>query len=563
MWARAFYSLFMFKRLVSVFLGISLVFSALSCEKGQEADSKPVNGFVKSFSVNGVSVKNGGTVTDVDCGNVVIDITFSSSIDKSAVDLKRFSITKLSGVFELMDNPDPKSISIRIKATLPSFEYYTFSVFKGKNCGLNLIDSYSFKFLTTLDESDKFERIPTDDLLTLVQEKTFKYFWDHAHPESGLSRERLNSNNIVTSGGSGFGVMTIPVAIERGFITREEGAQRMLTIATFLDEKTEKFHGAFSHWIDGETGKAIAFSEKDNGADLVETALLVQGLLAVQQYFNLDNQTESAIRQKIQNIWEAVEWDWFINSSNALFWHWSPNYGWDMNMNIRGWNEALIVYVLAASSPTHPVEKPVYDAGWARNGGMRNGKKFYDITLPLGEDYGGPMFFAHYSFMGLDPRNLSDAYADYWEQNVAHAKINHAYCKANPKGHFGYSDKCWGLTASDYHDGYTASSPTNDKGTIAPTAALASMPYTPQESMAALEYFYYVLGDKIFKEYGFVDSFTLSRRWFASSYIAIDQGPIVVMIENYRTGLLWNNFMQNADVRAGLDKLGFTYKAKN
>ena len=376
---------------------------------------------------------------------------------------------------------------------------------------------------------------------------------------SGLARERLNFGNTVTSGGSGFGVMTIPVAIERGFITREEGAQRMLTIATFLDEKAETFHGAFPHWLDGETGKAIAFSEKDNGADLVETALLIQGLLAVQQYFDLDNQTESAIRQKIQTIWEAVEWDWFVNSSNALFWHWSPNFGWEMNMNISGWNEALIVYVLAASSPTHPIDKSVYDAGWARNGGMKSGKKFYDITLPLGPDYGGPMFFAHYSFMGLDPRNLKDAYADYWEQNVAHSKINHAYCKANPKGHYGYSDSCWGLTASDFHDGYTASSPTNDKGTIAPTAALSSMPYTPQESLKALEYFYYVLGDKTFKEYGFIDAFTLGKRWFASSYIAIDQGPIVVMIENYRTALLWDCFMKNEDVKRGLDKLGFTY----
>jgi hypothetical protein len=193
---------------------------------------------------------------------------------------------------------------------------------------------------------------------------------------------------------------------------------------------------------------------------------------------------------------------------------------------------------------------------------MKNGKKFYDITLPLGSDYGGPLFFAHYSFMGLDPRNLSDAYADYWEQNVAHAKINHAYCKANPKGHYGYSERCWGLTASDIQNGYTASSPTNDKGTIAPTAALASMPYTPQESMKALEYFYYVLGDRLFKEYGFVDSFSLEKRWFASSYIAIDQGPIVVMIENHRTGLLWDNFMKNEDVQKGLKKLGFTYTEK-
>ena len=563
MMAPSLYFPVMFKRILLFLFSSILAVFALSCEKDQGMENKPSNGFVKSFSINGVSTRDGGSLTDVDCKNVVIDITFSSEVDKNAVDIKRFSITKLSGVLELLDNPDPKTISIRIKTELPSFEYYTFSVFKGKNCGLNLIDSYSFKFLTKLDTSDKFERIPTDDLLTLVQEKTFKYFWDHAHPVSGLARERLNSGNTVTSGGSGFGVMTIPVAIERGFIKREEGAQRMLTIATFLDEKAEKFHGAFSHWLDGETGKAIAFSTKDNGADLVETALLIQGLLAVQQYFNLDTPTESAIRQKIQNIWEAVEWDWFINSSNALFWHWSPNYGWDMNMNISGWNEALIVYVLAASSPTHPVDKTVYDAGWARNGGMKNGKKFYDITLPLGPDHGGPMFFAHYSFMGLDPRNLKDAYADYWEQNVAHSKINHAYCVANPKGYYGYSEKCWGLTASDYHNGYTASSPTNDNGTIAPTAALSSIPYTPQESLKALEYFYYVLGDKTFKEYGFIDAFTLGKRWFASSYIAIDQGPIVVMIENYRTGLLWDNFMKNEDVQKGLTKLGFTYRINN
>ena len=532
----------------------------LSCGKEEQPAVPSPNGFVREFSIAGRTAKNNGTIRDVDTRDVVIDITFSGEIDRKKVDLSMFSITRMSDAFEVVDNPDPKVLSLRIKEELLKFDTYTLTVLKGENCGLKLIDSYRLTFVTKMDESDKFERISTDELLTLVQEKTFGYFWEHAHPVSGLSRERLNSGNTVTTGGSGFGVMTIPVAVERGFITREEGAQRMLTIATFLDEKAEKFHGAFSHWLDGETGKAIAFSTKDNGADLVETALLVQGLLAVQQYFNQDNQTESAIRQKITSIWEAVEWDWFINSTNALFWHWSPNYGWEMNMNISGWNEALIVYVLAASSPTHPIEKSVYEIGWARNGDMKNGKKFYDITLPLGFDYGGPMFFAHYSFMGLDPRNLKDQYADYWEQNVAHAKINHAYCKANPKSYFGYSERCWGLTASDFHDGYTASSPTNDNGTIAPTAALASMPYTPQESIAALEYFYYVLGDKLFKEYGFVDAFTLGKKWFANSYIAIDQGPIVVMIENYRTGLLWDSFMKNTDIQAGLDKLGFTYK---
>ena len=545
-------------RKIFLCLGIFCLMLA-SCAKEPQGEVSYKNAFVTSFEINGKKVDTGKTATDIDGREVLITIHYSSPVDKSSIDITRFSITKLSEAFELVDNPDPTSITLKIKESLPDYETYIFSVFKGKNHGLNLISSYKFTFITQMAAGDKFERISTDSLLTLVQKRTFKYFWDYAHPVSGLARERLNSGNTVTSGGSGFGIMTLPVGIERGFISRAEGAERMLKIATFLDEKAERFHGVYPHWLNGETGKTIAFSTKDNGADLVETALLIQGLLAARQYFNLENETETAIRQKITTIWEAVEWDWFLNNSDALYWHWSPNYGWDMNMRISGWNEALIVYVLAASSPTHSISASVYESGWARNGGMRNGKKFYDITLPLGEDYGGPLFFAHYSFMGLDPRNLQDKYANYWEQNTAHAQIHHAYCKANPKGHYGYSDSCWGLTASDFHDGYTASSPLNDKGTIAPTAALSSFPYTPQESLKALEYFYYELGDRLFKEYGFIDAFTLSKKWFATSYIAIDQGPIVVMIENYRSGLLWNYFMKDSEVQAGLNKLGISY----
>jgi hypothetical protein len=190
---------------------------------------------------------------------------------------------------------------------------------------------------------------------------------------------------------------------------------------------------------------------------------------------------------------------------------------------------------------------------------MKNGKTFYDIMLPLGYDYGGPLFFAHYSFLGLDPRNLSDSYANYWTQNTAHSLINYKYCVANPKKYRGYSAKCWGLTASDIQNSYSASSPTNDLGVIAPTAALSSIPYTPEQSMEALKFFYYVLGDKLWGTYGFYDSFNLTSRWFADSYIAIDQGPIVCMIENYRSGLLWNLFMSNTDIKSGLDKLGFSY----
>ncbi|MDR2813504.1 MAG: beta-glucosidase [Prevotellaceae bacterium] len=405
-----------------------------------------------------------------------------------------------------------------------------------------------------------FEQISDDSLLTLVQARTLKYFWDFGHPTSGLARERTSSGDVVTSGGSGFGLMALLVGIERGFITREDGLARFTKAVDFLQSKADRFHGAFPHWLNGHTGKTVSFSPDDNGGDLVETAYLMQGLLAVREYFKAGaSAQEVSLCAAIQALWEGVEWDWYRqNEQNALYWHWSPDKGWKMNMKITGWNECLIVYVLAASSPTHAIPKSAYDEGWARNGAIRNGRQYYGVTLPLGENMGGPLFFEHYSFLGLDPRSLRDAYANYWEQTVAHARINYSYCVANPKQYAGYTASCWGLTASDIPNGYTASSPTNDVGVIAPTAALASFPYTPNESMAALRFFYYALGQKLWTQYGFRDSFNLSKNWFASDHLAIDQGPIVVMIENYRTGLLWKLFMSDPEIQAGLIKLGFT-----
>jgi hypothetical protein len=425
---------------------------------------------------------------------------------------------------------------------------------------VKLIDNYSFSFITALDPTPKFPVISDDSLLTLVQKKTFSYFWDYGHPVSGLARERFGSGETVTTGGSGFGLMGILVGIQRGFITRNDGYVRLNKIVDFLTNSADKFHGAFPHWMNGSTGKVIPFGTQDNGADLVETAFMMEGLLTVQSYFQNGNADEKALCAKIETLWENVEWTWFQqNGQQQLYWHWSPNYAWAINMQITGWNEGLIIYVLAASSPTYPITKSVYDNGWARNGGIKNGKSFYGITLPLGEDKGGPLFFTHYSFLGLNPTHLADAYANYWQQNTAHAQINYQYCVANPHKNYGYSTNCWGLTASDIPNSYTASSPTNDGGTIAPTAALSSFPYTPQESMQALHFFYYTLGDKIWGQYGFTDAFNLNSHWFADSYLAIDQGPIIDMIENYRTGLLWNLFMQNKNVQDGLTKLGFTY----
>jgi len=545
------------KRLVFILVTITAIASALGCERKADPETLP-KAIVVSATIDGKAVLESGTTNGVSVQPQIV-FSFSREITLNKVSLAS-CISFSGGELDVrLDANDASVMVITPKAPLNEFSQYRIGIAAGEGFGVNLVEGFTFSFITALeDTADAFPRIPTDELLTKVQERTFAYFWDYGHPVSGLARERLGSDETVTIGGSGFGLMSIPVGISRGFITREQGAERALKIVNFLKDKAVKYHGAFPHWLNGTSGATIAFGTYDNGADLVETAFLVEGLLTLRAYFDGNDATETAIRSGITTIWEGVEWDWFTRGGqNVLYWHWSADYDWKMNMKIKGWNEALIIYVLAASSPTHPVSKEVYDKGWASN--VKNGKQYYGITLPLGESYGGPLFFTHYSFIGLDPRTLSDAYANYWEQNVAHSKINHAYCEANPKGNYGYSDKCWGITASDYWGGYIASSPTNDTGTIAPTAALSSMPYTPEESLAALEYFYYKLGKRIWGEYGFYDAFSLEHQWFARSYIAIDQGPIVCMIENWRTGLLWNTFMKDQDVRQGLDKLGFSY----
>lgn len=413
--------------------------------------------------------------------------------------------------------------------------------------------------ITAIDSSDKFPRISDSALLTLIQKQTFRYFWDFGHPVSGMARERNTSGDVVTTGGTGFAVMSIIAAVNRNFISRADGLQRINTIVSFLKDKCTRYHGAFSHWINGATGATVPFSQKDNGADLVETSFLMEGLLCARQYFNSINSEETILRSNINILWNGVEWNWFRNGGqNVLFWHWSPDFNFDINAQIKGWNEALVVYVLAASANKDSIPRIVYNDGWASNGGMRNGGTFYGIQLPLGPDLGGPLFFSHYSFLGINPQDLTDAYANYFTQNTAQSLINYNYCVANPRHFNGYSSDVWGLTASDDNlNFYSAHSPTNDDGVISPTAAISSLPYTPEQSKNALRFFYYKLGDKLFKGYGFIDAFNLSDYWFADSFLAIDQGPQIVMIENYRTRLLWNLFTSCPEIKRGMKNLGF------
>jgi len=513
-----------------------------------------------TLKVNGVN--NGFTYYGINT-NPVVKISFSAPVDRSAV-INSFFLKDNSGgnisYTTSYENSD-STVSIQPSSPLNYINKYFLSVSTDlkSRAGGTLQSAITVNFLTAIDSSDKFSIITDDALLTLVQEQTFKYFWDFGHPVSGLARERNTSGELVTSGGSGFGILAIVTGISRNFITRAQGLARMQTIVGFLKNTAQKFHGAFPHWLNGTTGVVIPFSAKDNGADLVETSYLMQGLLTARQFFNGTGSAETSLRNDINTLWNGVEWSWFRqNNQNVLYWHWSPNYNWDMNFQIRGWNEALITYVTSASSTGYSIPKIVYDNGWAANGAMRNNNSYYGYSLPLGPAQGGPLFFEHYSFLGINPNGLSDAYANYQTQTVNHTKINYEYCKANPKGYYGYSNLCWGLTSSDIQGGYTASSPTNDVGVIAPTAALSSFPYTPTESMQALKFFYYKLGDKIWGPYGFKDAFSLHTIWFADSYLAIDQGPIIVMIENYRTGLLWNLFTSCPEVKAGMRNLGFT-----
>ncbi len=415
--------------------------------------------------------------------------------------------------------------------------------------------------------------IAEDDttLFRLVQNKTFQYFWDGAEPASGLARERFHSDNLypqndkntVTSGGSGFGVMALLVGIERGFITREQGVERFEKIVRFL-ETADRFHGAWPHWWQGETGKVNPFSKNEDGGDLVETSFMIQGILCVRQYFQNGNSKEKAIAARIDKLWKEVEFDWYRHGKNVLYWHWSPNSGWEMNFAVHGYNECLIMYILAASSPTHGIPAEVYHQGWAQNGKINQHPAFYkNIKLQMNHQgeapNSGPLFWAHYSYLGLDPRGLIDKYANYWTENVNHALINYQWCVDNPKGFKGYGPNSWGLTSSYSMDGYAGHAPNeqSDLGVISPTAALSSFPYTPKQSMAAMKHWYNNLNDKLWGEFGFYDAFNQTQNWYTPRYLAIDQGPIVVMMENYRTGLLWNLFMSCPEIKQGLKKLGF------
>ena len=526
---------------------------------GVEYSFITVNGTMKvtDITINGMDFYTEDRIYDIERKKITISISFSEELDASTYNsFIRLSGNQLLSYSLLSDN---KSVVVTNNDELAGFTRYFLTI----SPNLTSKTGFSFEgffnsFYTGIDSTYKFPAITDEQLLDLIQEHTFRYFYDFAHPACGMALERNTSGDIVTTGGSGFGIMALIVGMERNYISRSQGIARLNKILNFL-ETCDRFHGAWPHWLDGNTGNTIPFGLKDDGGDLVETAFMLEGLLTIRQTLDSATSAEKDLINRINTLFNAVEFDWYTRGQDVLYWHWSPVYNWDMNMQIQGYNETLITYILAASSTSHGIAQSVYHKGYARSGGIVNGQSYYGYKLPLGWDYGGPLFFTHYSFLGLDPRNLSDIYASYWEQNVNHTLINWAYCVDNPKHFVGYGTSSWGLTASDNHEGYSAHSPTNDLGVISPTAAVSSIPYTPDQSMKAIRHFYYFLGDKLWGEYGFYDAFNITEQWWADSYLAIDQGPIICMIENYRTALLWNLFMSCPEIRQGLDKLGFSY----
>ncbi|MFZ0520968.1 MAG: glucoamylase family protein [Candidatus Acidiferrales bacterium] len=409
-----------------------------------------------------------------------------------------------------------------------------------------------------------------DELLTMLQEECFRYYWDSSGTHSGMAQENIpGDDRIVATGASGFGIMALVVGMDRGFITRAQGIERLDKIVNFL-EKASRYHGAWSHFMDDATGASLpVFGMFDDGGDLVETAFLMEGLLTARQYLNQSSAQEKSLQERISRLWETVEWDWYRQSaqSDALYWHWSPQWSWYINHRLTGFNEVMIVYLLAIASPTHSVPASLYYTGWADGAGtdskdndFLDGKTHYGIKLDVGTKEGDPLFFAHYSYMGFDPRGIRDRFTDYFENNRNLALINRAYCIENPRHHKGYGPDSWGLTASDGPEGYFPNAPgaNDDTGTMTPTGALASFPYTPEASMAALKHFYRDLGDRLWGVYGPRDAFDLDDDWFAPIYMGLNQAPITVMIENYRTGLLWKLFMSNPEISPMLKRIGFT-----
>lgn len=419
-------------------------------------------------------------------------------------------------------------------------------------------------------------------LLDDVERRTFLYFWELADPQTKLIPDRAPTQSFSSIAAVGFGLTAYGIGAHRGYVTREAAAQRTLeTLQSMLVIKGHK--GFYYHFLDMKTGERFKTVELST----VDTALLVAGALFAQSYFDRDNETERDLRAAAEEMYARVEWPWAQVRAPLISMGWTPEQGF-LGWDWRGYNEAMIVLVLALGSPTHPVDA----SAWAA----------YTGTYKWGEFYGqehllfAPLFGHQYSHVWIDFRGIKDAYMrergiDYFENSRRASLAQHAYAVDNPQGWRDYGDEIWGLTACDgpfdgkltidgkertFHS-YTARGATKDDirddGTIAPTAAISSIVFTPELSMKAMRAMSTRYGDNLYSKYGFVDAFNPTLRsapelkhgridpelgWFDVDYLGIDQGPILAMIENHRSGLVWETMKKNPHVIRGLKRAGFT-----
>ncbi len=548
------------------FLLWAIMLLVLSCNPDDNVDPVPL--LVKTKTVDGKSPDK-GALSGV-LLQPVFRVAFSHPLNKSNVAANIILVkntftgndTSVATEWSLENNDSV--LVVRPATALDYLSCYQLELLANlrSNNGGTLSSEQQIEIQTIVNPADKRSRISDEALLDTIQKATFNYFWTYDSETSGLVPDRNTaSKDYCAIGATGFGIMTIPAAIERGFITRQAGLNRMLKMVDFLKNKVSSYKGVFPHYVNGKTGAVIASGNLD-GWDVVETSFLMMGLLTARQYFDGSSADETNLREDINSLYQNIDWAYYTKEGqNALFWSWNPTGGW--GIKLAGWNETLISYVLAASSPTHGINKAAYDQGFAGNGWMKDGTDYYGYVLPLGKagDFGGPLFISQFSFLGINPKGLSDSYADYELQTSRHALINHDYCTRNPLGYSTYSDNCWGLTAGATSDrGYQSMSPVNDLGYVLPSASVASLPYATEASMKAVKYFYYTLGDILWTQYGFADSFSLDTYpyWVSSEVFGYDQLNMFIAIENYRSGLIWNLFTSCPEIKAGMKKMGFS-----
>ncbi len=379
-------------------------------------------------------------------------------------------------------------------------------------------------------------------LLDAVAHETFDYFWREANPANGLIKDRSTPDSPSSIAAVGFGLAAIPIGVDRGWITYDQGYERaLITLKTFAEGGVQGEHGFFYHFVDMQTGERVWSSELSS----IDTALFIAGALTAGQYFQ-----GTEVEALAEQLYEQIDWQWMMANGTMISMGWKPDIGflsafWDH------FDESLLLYALAIGSPTHPVPAETWDA-WKRPVNV-SGEYIY---LP-----GEPLFVYQYPLAYLDLRDREDAYANYFNNAVRACERNRQFAIDNADVFATYQDGVWGISASDGPRGYKAygAGGTHD-GTIAPYASIACLPFTPEASFEAMRAMLSKYGTKVWREYGFVSAINAEEEWYSTEHIGIDQGDILLMITNYQDGLVWKLFMSSPHIQNALAKMGFVEK---